>query len=219
MSTNNGDPLKGKLKDPLKGKLAFGLFSNNKLEVYSLFSLAVLGLFFRMFVIPNNDMTGEQGPATSTLWGYGISSICILCILFITYGLSKKEFMEIKNFSPDIKDGFFSNISYILSDGMIFIIVLVLLALIIVLNYVYYQKINIGIVPGSFESFNYISNLFMIIQFLLIFQFINIRMFGEQNKSSMMIGIINAATYFISTINIIFVIIMYILLKYYSTDG
>ena len=206
------------LPDPFSGKQAYGLFSNNKLEVYSLFALAVLGVFFRMFITQNNDMTGEQGPATSTLWGYGISSVSILCILFIIYGLSKRELMDSKNLNPNIKEGFFSNAAYVLGDGKAFIIVLVLLTLILVLNYVYYQKINIGIVPGSFEQFNYVSNLFMIIQFLLLFQYINIRIFSIEPNSSM-IGIITAATYFLSTINIIFVIIMYILLKYYSTDG
>ena len=206
------------LPDPFSGKEAYGLFSNNKLEVYSLFALAVLGVFFRMFITQNNDMTGDQGPATSTLWGYGISSVSILCILFIIYGLSKKELMDSKNLNSNIKEGFFSNALYVLGDGNAFVIVLVLLTLILVLNYVYYQKINIGIVPGSFEQFNYVSNLFMIIQFLLLFQYINIRIFSIEPNSSMT-GIITAATYFLSTINIIFVIIMYILLKYYSTDG
>ena len=206
------------LPDPFSGKQAYGLFSNNKLEVYSLFALAVLGVFFRMFITQNNDMTGNEGPATSTLWGYGISGVSILCILFIIYGLSKRELMDSKSFNPNIKDGFFSNTAYVLGDGKAFVIVLVLLSLILVLNYIYYQKINIGIVPGSFEQFNYVSNLFMIIQFLLLFQYINIRIFSNETNSAMT-GIITAATYFLSTINIIFVIIMYILLKYYSTDG
>ena len=204
--------------DPLMGKSAQGLFSNKKLEVYTLFSLAALGLFFKIFVPQNKEMSGAQGPATTTLWGYGVSTIAILCILFITYGLANRELMSSKNFSKDIKDGFFSNVGYILADGNIFVIVLVVLTLIQVLNYVYYQKINIGIVPESFNQFNYVSNLFMIIQFLLLFQFINQHVL-KSIKNPQTIGIITAATYFLSTINIIFVIIMYILLKYYSTDG
>ena len=205
-------------KDPYTGKLAEGLFSNKKLEVYSLFALSVLGIFFKMFVPQNNEMSGEQGSATTTLWGYGMSTVAILCILFITYGLANRDIMSSKNFSKDIKDGFFNNAGYILGEGNIFVIVLVLLSLILVLNYVYYQKINIGIVPESFNQFNYVSNLFMLIQFLLLFQFINLHLLTS-TKDNSTIGVITAATYFLSTINIIFVIIMYILLKYFSTDG
>lgn len=204
--------------DPFSGKQAYGLFSNNKLEVYSLFALAVLGIFFRMFITQNNDMTGNTGPANATLWGYGITSVCILCILFITYGLSNREIMDSKNLNTNIKDGFFSNAAYILGDGIAFVMVLVVLILILVLNYVYFQKINIGLVPDTFSQFNYVSNLFMLIQFLLLFQYINIRIFSSEGKSAMT-GIITAATYFLSTLNIIFVIIMYILLKYFTTDG
>ena len=206
------------IPDPYSGKEAFGLFSNNKLEVYSLFALAILGIFFRMFVNQKNDMTGDKGPATNTLWGYGLSSVCILCIIFIMYGISKRELMDSKNFDPNIKNGFFSNIMYILGEGNIFLMVLIVIILIFVLNYVYYQKINVGIIPESFTRFNYVSNLLMVIQFMILFQYINIRMFSSEGKN-LITGVITATTYFLSTINIIFIIIMYILIKYYSTDG
>jgi hypothetical protein len=204
--------------DPYTGKNAFGLFTNIKLEVYSLFAIAVLGVFFKIFIGQTGDMTGEQGPATSTLWGYGITSVCLLCILFIVYGLAGRDLMNIKNLNQNIKDGFFSNSTYILGDGIVFVVVLIMLTLILVLNYVYYKKINIGLIPESFTQFTYVSNLFIVIQFLLLFQYINLRIFKKDNRSPT-IGIITASTYFLSTINIIFVVIMYILLKYYSTDG
>lgn len=207
-----------KTPDPLSGKPAFGLFSNNKLEIYSLFGLAVIGVFFRMFITQNNDMTGDQGPATSTLWGYGLTIVAVLCLLFIIYGLSKKEFMESANFTEDLKDGFFSNIMYILGEGNIFVVVLIVLSLIVTLNYVYYQKINIGIIPESYGRFNYVSNLLMLIQFLVLFQYINLKVFNKVGDETMR-GIITATTYFLSVINMIFVIIMYILLRFFSTDG
>lgn len=207
-----------KESSPYEGKEAYGLFSNLKLEVYSLFALAILGLLFRMFFPQKNDMTGNEGPATSTLWGYGISTVSLLCILFITYGLAKKDLMDSKNFNPNIKDGLFNNIKYILGEGRIFIIIIIVLVLILVINYAYYQKINVGIIPDSFNNFNYISNLVMLIQFIILFQYINLSMFKNEGKSPVA-GIITATTYFLSTCNIIFVIIMYILLKYYSTDG
>jgi len=194
-------------KDPYKGKSAYGLFSNNKLELYSLYALGVLGIFFRMFFAQENDMNGNDGPATSTL-----------CILFIMYGLSNRELMNSKNVNPDIKDGLMSNIGYIIKEGNIFVLILIVLTFILTLNYVYFQKINVGIIPTSFNRFNTVSNILMIIQFLILFQFINIRMLGNNSKKQI-VGIITATSYFLTTLNVIFVIIMYILLKYFSTDG
>lgn len=208
--------------DQFSGKNAFGLFSNIKLELYSLYALAFLGVLFKIFVVQNNDMTGDQGPATNTIWGYGLASISILCILFIIFGLYNRDIMDNKNF--DTKGGFLRNIMYILGNGTLFIILLLVLILIIVLNYVYYQKINVGIVPDSFNNFNYISNLFMVIQLLILFPYINTITNhgglpnGSKNESKN-IGIIKNVTYLLSTLNIIFIIIMYILLRYYSTDG
>lgn len=208
---------KTSLPDPYTGKEAFGLFSNLKLEIYSLYALAFLGLSFRLFYPMKNNMTGTTGPASITIWGYGLSFISLLCILFIVYGLSKKELMESKNFNPNIKDGLFNNLKYILGEGNIFVMIIIVIMLILLLNFTYYEKINVGIIPESFPKFNYVSNLLMLIQFIILFQFINLKIL--QGKNSPIIGIIRATTYLLSTANIIFVIIMYILLKYYSTDG
>lgn len=208
--------------DRLTGKQAFGLFTNIKLEIYTLFSLAVLGVFFKLLVNQDNDMTGTIGPASSTLWGYGLSAISLLCILFISYGLSNKELMESKNINPNINDGFMSNVRHIFREGNIFLIILIVLLLILSLNYTFFQKINIGIIPPAFNKFNGLSNLIIILQFLILFQYINIRMFNndsQNNKKNNVAGIITLTTYLFSIINIIFVIIMYILLKYFSTDG
>ena len=43
-------------------------------------------------------------------------------------------------------------------------------------------------------------------------------MFGG-TKNNQVLGVITSSAYFLTTINVIFVIIMYILLKYFSTDG
>lgn len=203
---------------PYEGKSAFGLFTNNKLEIYSFYALAVLGIIFRIFFNQENDMTGNNGPATSTLWGYGISIISLFCILFIMYGLSNREVMDTKNLNNNIKDGFFSNILYILGSGNIIFVTLIVLGFIITLNYVFYEKINIGIIPLSFDHFNKVFNILMAVQFIILFQFINIRIFGA-SKNSPVLGVITSSAYFLTTVNILFVIIMYILLKYFSTDG
>lgn len=212
----------GKSNDPFTGVSGYGLFSNIKLELYSLYALAILGVLFKIFVVQKNDMTGNQGPATNTIWGYGLASISILCILFIIYGLYNRDIIKNKNF--DNKGGFFRNIMYILGNGTLFVLLLLVFILTIVLNYVYYQKINIGIIPDSFNNFNYISNLFMIIQLIVLGPYINtIANYGQIPPKSTSdiknIGIIKNVTYLLSTLNIIFIVIMYILLRYYSTDG
>lgn len=69
------------------GKEGYGMFSNKKLEVLTLFAVACIGVMIKLGFNSKVDNTGYQGAASGTLWGYGISIIAIACILFINIGL------------------------------------------------------------------------------------------------------------------------------------
>lgn len=102
---------------------------------------------------------------------------------------------------------------------MVFILLLALFVLVIVLNYSFYNKINRGIIPLEFTNYNLVSGLLIIVQLGVLFQYLNIDIlkFNSPNKGDK--GMLKTLMYLLSTVNFIFIIIMYILLNYYSTDG
>jgi hypothetical protein len=193
------------------GKEGYGMFSNKKLEVLTLFAVACIGVMIKLGFNSKVDNTGYQGAASGTLWGYGISIIAIACILFINIGLVDKKI--------DNKDLNIFLILISLKEQMVFILLLALFVLVIVLNYSFYNKINRGIIPLEFTNYNLVSGLLIIVQLGVLFQYLNIDIlkFNSPNKGDK--GMLKTLMYLLSTVNFIFIIIMYILLNYYSTDG
>ena len=207
--------LKKKPTDIFTGKEGYGLFSNKKLEILTLFAFACIGVVIKLLFNTKVDNSGDQGAASGTIWGYGLTTISMLCILFINIGLEDKKIKEDKKF--DIPT-FLS----VLQNHLVYILVILLLVFVIVINYYFYTKINRGIIPIEFTNYNFVSGLLILVQFGILYQYLNIDIlkFGvpkgnnDQNKS-----MFRTLTYLLSVVNAIFIVIMYILLNYYSTDG
>ena len=88
------------------------------------------------------------------------------------------------------------------------------------LNYFYYNKINMGAVSSDYNSYSSMSTILVLITLLVIYQYINITIFkSASSKHAERRTIINSILYLLCTVNVIFILIMYILLKFYSTDG
>tara|TARA_Y100000591_G_scaffold332405_1_gene369605 strand:+ start:62 stop:745 length:684 start_codon:yes stop_codon:yes gene_type:complete len=209
-------------ESPYMGKNAFGLFSNNRLEILTLYSFAFIGILIKLVYNSNSDPTGQQGQASLTLWGYGLAIISLLCIIFIHLGLTNKEIKE-KEFYKNKKG---ESVSYLESISMFFhstfsyILYIIVLVFIMLLNYFYYNKINMGAVSSDYNSYSSMSTILVLITLLVIYQYINITIFkSASSKHAERRTIINSILYLLCTVNVIFILIMYILLKFYSTDG
>ena len=201
--------------DMFIGKEGYGLFSNKKLEILTLFAFACVGVVIKLLFNTRVDNSGDQGSASATIWGYGLTTISMLCILFINIGLEDKKKMDDNKF--DIPT-FLSA----LQKHLVYILVIILLIFVIIVNYTFYTKINRGIIPLQFTNYNFISGLLILVQFGIIYQYLNITILkfnlpkGDNGKNE---GLLRTLTYLLSVVNAIFIIIMYILLNYYSTDG
>lgn len=200
--------------DIFTGKEGYGLFSNKKLDVLILFAFAFMGVLIKLLFNTKVDNSGDQGSASGTIWGYGLSVISMLCILFINIGLEDKKTMDDKKFDM-------STILSVFQNHLVYIFVILLLVFVIVMNYYFYTKINRGIIPLQFTNYNFVSGLLILVQFGILYQYLNIDIlkFGVSQGDNKNKGLLRTLTYLLSVVNAIFIVIMYILLNYYSTDG
>ena len=64
-----------------------------------------------------------------------------------------------------------------------------------------------------------VSGLLIVVQLGVLFQYLNVDILKFNSPKKGDKGMLRTLMYLLSTVNLIFIVIMYILLNYYSTDG
>jgi hypothetical protein len=105
--------------------------------------------------------------------------------------------------------------SQLITVGPFFVLIGILIYMVYLLS-LYFNQITNGNVPNSYYSF---INLFAVLLIVQMFMFYK----GTQNNNFQATGILNKVTglslYFMEIFNIIIVITLGLILKYFSTDG
>ena len=65
------------------------LITNNRMNILILFSLIFAGIFIKIFITGNNS--ANNGQASSTIWGYGLTTISLFTLMFIILSNKKDE--------------------------------------------------------------------------------------------------------------------------------
>lgn len=211
------------LKDR-KGIYGFGFSNNKNLDLLNLLILACSGIVIKIFFSDNTSGSGANGPASTTIWGYGLTSIALLILIFMSINLSRNINRgpdDPKTFEDDGESFLQTIIKLIMTDALPIIVTFGLLIYIIYLNYTYYKIINQNKVTNSYHTYSLFSSIILILQIGLIFKYLygllEAANGGKYNpKDSLLVKNIS---YILVTINFIFVIILHILLSYFSTDG
>ena len=169
-------------------------------SVMAIFS--IVGVLIKLF------MGDSQGSATAAVYGYGLVTVSLLCIMFIDFSLAQNKLLNSNTLSFVLKL-FQSSIPTLATIG--------LLGWLITLNIIYYQRINDDDVAKEFSKYSFVSTVLILLQIVLIFQFVNTKkkVLGGETKSNPFGPIV----YVLSLINAIFITILTIILKFYSTDG
>ena len=114
----------------------------------------------------------------------------------------------------------------ILSSGAIPVIfTLGIIVYIITLNFMYFTRINSNKVSTSYPIFSFFSSLLIIIQISIIIKYMYSILNGIQTKTNQSTdkkkdqAILKGLSLIITTFNYIFVMILHILLAFFSTDG
>ena len=195
-----------------EGIFGFGLSHNNNLDLLNIVVLACAGIIIKLFFQENYSKLGNIGPASSTIWGYGLTAIALSIMLFIGIYVSKNLFEPLDK-SPLDKSpldvmALFSNVTPIF-------LTLLVIVYIIYLNFVYFTRINTNKVTPDYHTYSFMSSILIIVQILLISKYL-FSYLSQTSDSSKEIS--KNATYILSLVNFIFVLMIHISLAFFSTD-
>tara|TARA_B100001250_G_C19753104_1_gene768764 strand:- start:518 stop:1207 length:690 start_codon:yes stop_codon:yes gene_type:complete len=212
-----------------KGIFGFGFSANSNLDIMNLVVLAIAGIVVKIFFEENHTKLGTSGPASTTIWGYGLTAISLVLMIFMAIYLTststkQKEKLLLERGSKE--KSIFSYYISILSSGAIpVLLTLGIVVYIIILNFMYFTRINSNKVSSSYPVYSFFSSMLVIIQIGIIIKYMYSILSGiqtktndtneKQNKQSILKGL----SLIVTTINYIFVLILHILLAFFSTDG
>jgi hypothetical protein len=97
-----------------------------------------------------------------------------------------------------------------------FLLILAIVGFLMYLLITYKTIISEGHVSGYYSTFTFLSSILILVQMYLLYMGVNNEKFQATNKLSKIISSIICLT---AVLNSICVVILYIILKYYTTDG
>lgn len=195
-----------------QGIFGFGLSHNNNLDFMIIVVLAGMGIVIKLFFPEKFSRLGNTGPATSTIWGYGLTAIALSIMLFMGIYVSKNIFEKNGNFVEML----FSNVSPIF-----FTLLIIMYA--IFLNFQYFKRINSNRVTNEYHTYSFMSSVLTIVQIGLVTTYLfyylsNTDKDGGANVNNMKIELSKNAVYILSVINFLFLMMINISLQFFSTD-
>jgi hypothetical protein len=206
-----------------KGIFGFGFSHNNNLDLLNLVILAYAGIFIQFFFSSTYDPYGLNGPATISLWGYGLTGIAIFLMIFISiYINNKKTNIENSEHTFENTGNILTAIrSIILTDSLPIVFTLGIIFYIFFINYTYFERINKGLLPDTYNTYYLFSSILLISQIGLIVKYLYNELDGLATKkfNSKETTIIKSLSYILITLNFVFILIMHILLEFFSTNG
>lgn len=190
-------------------------------DINILTGIAISGIIIKVFFYQNTSEYGDVGPANSYIWGYGITLLSLIGILYVTFSLASKS---------AIQSGIIEFMKAIYKSSFPVLFLIGIIIWLIVMNISYQSRINKGQVSNDYYKFGFISTFLIVLQLLIILKFVRDKMGISQNISSnsrnIIANIFNQLSlqmtyigYAVGTINYVIVIIMQIILEYFSTDG
>ena len=196
-----------------QGIFGFGLSHNNNLDFMIIVILAVMGIVIKLFFPEKFSRLGNSGPATSTIWGYGLTAIALSIMLFMGIYVSKNIFEQNGNFVEML----FSNVS------PVFFTLLIILYTIF-LNFRYFKRINSNRVTSEYYTYSFMSSVLTIMQIGLVTTYLFFYLSNTDKNSgtnqfnNMKIELSKNAVYILTVVNFLFLMMINISLQFFSTD-
>ena len=216
---NNINALKNK-----EGIFGLGFSLNNNLDLLNLVVLAFFGIIIKLFFQENYTKLGNIGPASTTIWGYGLTALSLFLMIFMSLYLTRATTKDAHLENNDSIFKFITNI--VMSSTLPIVLTLAIVVYIIMLNFSYFVRINSNNVSDSYHVYSFFTSLLLILQIALIVKYMYnlldkkvLKALGSDNQKETEAVLIKSATYILSVVNFIFVLIIHILLAFFSTDG
>ena len=183
--------------------LSVNLIYDTKILMIFAFIGIVIKLFFGS---PTQD--GSSGPADSTIYGFGLVDVSILSMIFITFALASKM--------ANVNIGIIEFIKNLVIGAYPSVIMLVIITWLVVMNASYREVINKDSVPSEYGTFSFMSTLLILAQLAVLFKMTNNQINNIKDPHE---GLMKGVTLLLSILNLLFIGIMNIILKYFITDG
>jgi hypothetical protein len=169
--------------------------------IYKACIIASMVSFIIGFFTPTNVSLGAY------IAGYSVLTLAILMVLIVLFNNISKVSQNSSSLS--------SLLSIVITSGP-FLLILAVISFVLYLLINYKNIINAGHVSPSYNSFSNIIVLLLLLQNYLIYSNINTDNFESSGKLS---KVTTSLLYLIGILSSICSIILYTILKYYSTDG
>ena len=187
-----------------------GISSNNNLDLLNLIVLACAGIMIKIFFQENYSKLGNIGPATTTIWGYGLTGLALSIMIFVAISYTNRD-----------KDNslFGYKVSLYSSLGMVTPIIVTLLVIIyiIYLNIIFFTRINSNKVTPDYHTYSFMSSTLLLVQIVLISNYL-LKTLKTDPADDTTIELTKMLTYILSVVNIVFIVMIHISLVFFSTD-
>ena len=98
--------------------------------VNNFMAFAIVGIIIKLFFKSDITADGSGGPANSSIWGYGVVSLSVFSVMFLSFSLASR----MESLNKDI----FGFIKTLLFDSLPSLLTLLVLMWLIVLNVTYF---------------------------------------------------------------------------------
>jgi hypothetical protein len=189
-----------------------GISSNNNLDLLNLIVLACAGIMIKIFFQENYSKLGNIGPATTTIWGYGLTGLALSIMIFVAISYT--------NINKDDNSLFGTKVNLYASLGMVLPIVVTLLVIIyiIYLNIIFFTRINSNKVTPDYHTYSFMSSTLLLVQIVLISNYLLKTLKKTDPADETTIELTKMLTYILSVVNIVFIVMIHISLVFFSTD-
>lgn len=186
---------------------------NTQYDINNMIGFTTVGLLIKLFFGTTTSDDGSSGPASASIWGYGVVALSILSILFITVALATK-IIDINKYDV------LTSLKLLLTKSTPALLTLIVLIWLIVVNVIYFKRINQGRVAGEYYNYSSITTLIVVFQLIALFKYLKDNMSSLTSaETKMPVDRMAYVIYFLTVLNFIFTGIMTIILEFFSTDG
>ena len=191
-----------------QGIFGYGISHNNNLDLLNIVILACVGIIIKLFFSENYSRLGNMGPASATIWGYGLTAIALSIMVFMGIYVSNKIF------EPGGKPNNF--LQLMLGNVLPISLTLFVIIYTIYLNFSYFTRINSNKVTSDYHTYSFMSSFLIIVQIILISTYLY--QYLSDSKISAKAELFKNITYILCVVNFIFILMIHISLAFFSTD-
>lgn len=182
------------------------------------YNVKLFGLFSIVGVMIHVLFGTKSTYATTTIWGSSSSVLSLIGLLVSVFAISSRD---------SLNQGVVGFFKLMVARALPIFLLIGILGFVIFQNISFYKQINSGNVSDEYYTFAGTSSFFIVIQMILVLKYIKDVFIGVPKKdsdgkndaTSVFTSELNSIIMVLTIINISFIGMLQVILKYFSTDG